>query len=237
MQKIKYALTNSPHRIWADRVLTLWCQWRALVLFIAIMVVFRSAIADWNQVPTGSMRPTILPGDRVVVNKLAYDLRIPFTKTHVMRWSEPERGDIVTLFSPEDEKLLIKRIIGTPGDSIAMTDNRLLINGVAVTYTAPARTPTHNQEASMLLEHLDAGAHAILVEPHAPTFVRSFPSVVMPPHQYLVLGDNRDRSKDSRYIGLIDRDRITGRAHTIAFSVDYEDFYLPRTDRFIRPLQ
>ena len=79
------------------------------------MVVFRSAVADWNQVPSGSMKPSILVGDRIVVDKLAYDLRIPFTLTRIARWAEPHRGDVVTFPSPRDETLYVKRVIGDAG--------------------------------------------------------------------------------------------------------------------------
>ncbi|MCB1693964.1 MAG: signal peptidase I, partial [Pseudomonadales bacterium] len=109
--------------------MTFWREWRTLIVFLAVMVVFRSAIADWNQVPSGSMQPTILEGDRVVVNKLAYDLKVPFTTWHIAEWDAPKRGEIVTFYSPKDERLLIKRVIGIPGDTIAMRNNQLFING------------------------------------------------------------------------------------------------------------
>ena len=103
-----------------SKVAKFWREYRSLFFFLLVMVLFRSAIADWNQVPTGSMKPTILEGDRVVVNKLAYDLKIPFTSLNVQTWSDPSPGEIVTFYSPKDEKLLIKRVIGTPGDIIVM---------------------------------------------------------------------------------------------------------------------
>ncbi len=99
------------------------------------MVVFRSAIADWNQVPSGSMKPSILVGDRIVVDKLAYDLRIPFTLTRIARWGEPNRGDVVTFPSPRDETLYVKRVIGIPGDTVELRHNRLFINGEEARYT------------------------------------------------------------------------------------------------------
>ncbi|MFV2089891.1 MAG: signal peptidase I, partial [Pseudomonadales bacterium] len=106
-----------------NRLYTIWRDWQGFILFIAVMLIFRSAIADWNQVPSGSMVPTILVGDRIVVDKLAYDLRIPFTLQRIFRWGEPQRGDIVTFPSPEDERLLVKRVIGIPGDEITLVDN------------------------------------------------------------------------------------------------------------------
>ena len=116
------------------RVERLWQDWRGFFLFIAVMLVFRSAIADWNQVPSGSMIPSILVGDRIVVDKLAYDLRIPFTLQRILGWHDPERGDVVTFPSPADERLLVKRIIGLPGDDVELRRNRLIINGIAAEY-------------------------------------------------------------------------------------------------------
>ena len=86
-------------------------------------------MADWNDVPTGSMKPTILEGDRVFVNKLAYDLKVPFTTWHITEWSNPHCGDIVVFFSPKDGKRLVKRVIGLPGDTVELQNERLVING------------------------------------------------------------------------------------------------------------
>lgn len=219
-----------------------WSEYRTLIYFLIIMVLFRSAIADWNQVPTGSMKPTILEGDRVVVNKLAYDLKVPFTSWEVGRWADPSHGEIVTFYSPADDRLLIKRIIGTPGDVIAMRNNQLYLN------ESPATYGELDQEIVRQLDLFQRHHHAFFVEqygdqkypvmlkPSEPNHYNSFGPVEVPEGHYLMLGDNRDSSLDSRKIGLVSRDRITGRAHTVAFSVDYEDYYLPRIDRFIHSL-
>src|SRR5260221_4787002 len=99
------------------------------------MVIFRSAVADWNTVPTGSMKPTILEGDRVRVNKLAYDLLIPLTHVSIFRFADPRRGDIVVFDSKAAETRLVKRVIGVPGDVVDMRDNRLRINGIEARYS------------------------------------------------------------------------------------------------------
>ena len=96
---------------------------------ILIVSSLRSALADWNDVPTGSMKPTIQEGDRVVVNKLAYDLKVPFTTIKIVKWDDPKRGDIVVLFSPVDGTRLVKRVVAIPGDQVEMRDNQLYING------------------------------------------------------------------------------------------------------------
>src|SRR5258706_12828154 len=105
-----------------------WYEYRGFTLFVILMVIFRSAVADWNDVPTGSMKPTILEGDRILVNKLAYDLKIPFTTVHLTAWARPKRGDIIVFFSPIDRVRLVKRVFGLPGDEIELRDNQLLVN-------------------------------------------------------------------------------------------------------------
>ena len=115
--------------------LRIWREWRGFVLFIICMFLFRSAIADWNQVPSSSMRPSILDGDRIVVDKMAYDLRVPFTLVRMVQWGHPQRGDIVTFPSPLDEELFVKRVIGIPGDTVQLRNNRLEINDIVANYT------------------------------------------------------------------------------------------------------
>src|SRR6266705_2882380 len=94
----------------------------------------RPLLADWSDVPTGSMKPTIVEGDRVYVNKLAYDLKVPFTTWHIAEWSSPKRGDIVVFFSPHDGKRLVKRVVGLPGDTLELRKNGLILNGESVEY-------------------------------------------------------------------------------------------------------
>jgi signal peptidase I len=102
---------------------------RPLLILALVLFSIRSSLADWNDVPTGSMKPTILEGDRVFVNKLAYDLKVPFTTWHITEWSNPHCGDIVVFFSPKDGKRLVKRVIGLPGDTVELQNERLVING------------------------------------------------------------------------------------------------------------
>ncbi len=97
----------------------------SLLVAILIATSIKSSLADWNTVPTGSMKPTIIEGDRIFVNKLAYDLKVPYTTTHLAEWGNPERGEIVVFYSPEDGKRLVKRVVGVPGDTISMQDSKL----------------------------------------------------------------------------------------------------------------
>src|SRR6516162_10613328 len=102
-----------------------WWRKEIRPLLVMALVVFsvRSSLADWNDVPSGSMQPTILVGDRVFVNKLAYDLKVPFTTLHLAEWSNPKRGDIVVFYSPYDGTRLVKRVVGLPGDSIELRND------------------------------------------------------------------------------------------------------------------
>ena len=106
----------------------------SLLVAVLIATSIKSAIADWNTVPTGSMKPTIIEGDRIFVNKLAYDLKVPYTTIHIAEWDNPKRGDIVVFYSPQDRKRLVKRVVGIPGDTIYMHDSQLFINGKSLTY-------------------------------------------------------------------------------------------------------
>jgi signal peptidase I len=215
---------------------------KSLLIFVGLMLIFRSAVADWMYVPSGSMNPTIVEGDRVLVDKAAYGWRVPFTTRRLTRGGDPLRGDIVIFASPEDGETLIKRVVGLPGDTVEMRNERLLINGTELSY-APSGDPadpdlpsaTRAQERVYSRENLADREHAILLLPERPA-TRSFGPVRVPAGQYLMLGDSRDNSKDSRYIGFVPRDSIVGRAFRVAYSLDAERWYLPRGDRLFSPL-
>jgi signal peptidase I len=215
---------------------------RSLLVFFALMLLFRSAVADWMVVPTGSMNPTIVEGDRILVDKNVYGWRVPFTTMRLTQGSDPRRGDVVIFDSPEDGLTLVKRVVGLPGDVIQMRDERLLINGQAIEY-APAEIAvdpdlpqtTRAQNHEYYAEKLSDAAHSIMVLPARPA-ARSFGPVTVPQDQYLVLGDSRDNSKDSRYIGFVPRSSIVGRAFGVAFSLDAERWYRPRLDRLFKAL-
>src|SRR5713101_4642843 len=112
-----------------QRLRVFWHEWvLPPLVVIAILAPLRSAVADWNDVPSGSMMPTILVGDRIFINKLAYDLKVPFTTWHVAQWANPQRGDIIVFPSPADGIRLVKRVVAVPGDRIELRDDRLFIN-------------------------------------------------------------------------------------------------------------
>ena len=223
-----------------DKVKTIWRENKGFMLFLALMFVFRSAVADWNYVPSSSMNPTLVAGDRVVVNKLAYSLRVPFTLVEVTRWGSPKSGDVVTFDSPKDEVNLIKRVVGVGGDVVMMRGNQLSINGKPVERSLvqedrPVPTETGPVREEIWREQLGGLAIEVARLP-AINYIQDFGPVVVPAGKLLVMGDNRDNSNDSRFIGFIDVQRVTGQAVRVAMSHDSDNFYLPRSSRWWVPM-
>jgi signal peptidase I len=206
-----------------------------------VLFAFRSAIADWNDVPTGSMKPTIMEGDRVFINKLAYDLKVPFTTWHLAQWDNPSRGEIVVFFSPADEMRLVKRVIGLPGDTIELRNNQLFVDGQSMTYEPLAQKfsdelPANERPAHQFAsEDLATHSHPVMATP-ALRARRDFGPIIVPEGQYFMMGDNRDNSLDSRYFGTVKRSRVVGRATSVVMSLDHSDYYLPRWHRFFTAL-
>jgi signal peptidase I len=207
------------------------------------LVVFsiRSSLADWNDVPSGSMKPTILEGDRVFVNKLAYDLKVPFTTWHLAEWSNPQRGDVVVFYSPYDEVRLVKRVVGVPGDTVELQNDQLVINGKPMEYgplgveVSGQLSEAERQQSLFATEKLTGHSHAVMAIPGVAA-KRSFGPVQVPEGQYFMMGDNRDNSFDSRYFGTVERKRIVGKATEVVLSVDRGHSWLPRSKRFFRAL-
>jgi signal peptidase I len=212
------------------------------ILALALVVCsIRSSLADWNDVPSGSMKPTILEGDRVYVNKLAYDLKVPFTTRHLLQWANPNRGDIVVFYSPYDEKRLVKRVIGLPGDVVELRNDNLILNGKPVSYRpfegeSLADLPSTERASHIFAtEQLPGRNHAVAAWPGIQAR-RDFGPVKVLPDHYFMMGDNRDDSFDSRYYGPVERKRIVGRATMAVLSFDRAHYWLPRWHRFFTTL-
>lgn len=211
-----------------------WIEWmRPLLVTALILGSFRSALADWNDVPSASMRPTVLEGERVFVNRAAYDLKFPFTTWRLAQWSDPTRGDIVVCYSPHDGKRLLKRVVGVPGDRIEMKDNRLIVNGTTALYRD---TASPDGDSAVLRETVGQREHLVEVTSIGSS-ASTFGPVVVPPERYLVMGDNRDNSFDSRFFGFVPRAEILGRATRIVASVDPARSFRPRFERFMKALE
>jgi len=168
----------------------------------------------------------------------AFDLKVPLTDIVVAHLGEPRRGDIVTFSSPRDGVRLIKRLVAVPGDTVAMRNKVLVVNGQAATY-APIGTAVEQPAPGMTIQALrfneitKAGEHVVQWF-HLPdgSLDDSFGPVVLPAGRYLMLGDNRDDSADSRYFGLVPRELLIGRAVAIVASADIKGNWAPRFERF-----
>lgn len=227
---------------WKTRLLRFWREWaRPLIVVLVVCGSFRSAIADWNDVPTGSMKPTIVEGDRIFVNKLAYGLRVPFTSWQVIERSGPQRGDIVIFFSPQDGVRMVKRVIGLPGDRIELRDNRVYVNGKSALYgklddDIIAVIPPETRSRHQFAQEIFAGPpHPMMTTPQTGSR-KTYGPIEVPPGTYFMMGDNRDNSRDSRWFGCVPRDLIVGRATRVVLSVDPDRHYLPRWGRFFQGL-
>jgi signal peptidase I len=219
----------------------IWREWlRPFALVFIIVVPLKSAVADWNWVPTGSMKPSILEGELVLVNKLAYDLKVPFTTRHLSTWGNPVRGDVVVFYSPVDGTRLVKRVIGLPGDTVQLRNDVLYLNGRQQQYSSTDSGPFlrdvfEDANPVIAIEHLAACDHYVMALPGRQA-LRNFGPVLVPPDQYFMMGDSRDNSADSRFIGPVPRAAIVGRVARVIFSFDPSRHFLPRPQRFLQPM-
>jgi len=214
----------------------LWREWiKPVGLVVIIVFPLKSAVADWNWVPSGSMKPTILEGDLVFVNKLAYDLKVPFTLQRLAEWDDPARGDIVVFFSPHDGMRLVKRVVAVPGDTIELRNNVLLLNGRAMAYEsvnaqAYAKEIYEDARAVIAAEQGPGRSHLVMELP-SHRALRAFDSIAVPPGKYFMMGDSRDNSFDSRFWGFVERNQIVGKANRVLLSFDKNHHYVPRLGR------
>ena len=220
-----------------------WRQWRSTVFLVAFVIIpIKSSFADLNWVPTGSMNPTVLEGDMVLVNKAAYDVRLPLTLHSLKHISDPQRGDISILFSPEDGTRLLKRVIGIPGDELELRGNVLHLNGEPVEYRELPEeklrglNETLRNQSIFAEEQLGDHSHAVMSIPGIVTPARNYGPTRIPEGHYFVMGDNRDNSKDSRNFGFVERKQFVGKTERIVVSVNILDRYQPRFRRFFSKL-
>lgn len=214
---------------------------RGFVAFLLCFGFFRLAIADWNPIPSGSMRPSLLEGDVVLVDRLAYDFKVPLTNIGILELGEPRRGDVVVFFSPKDGVRLIKRLVALPGDAIEMRNETLYVNGSPSEYAniAAASEPSDFGDPIPVVRAIERSAgkeHLVQFLPTIPAR-RSFDTTIVPEGNYFFLGDNRDNSADSRFFGFVPRHLLVGRAHRILASADIKGNWLPRIDRFGQRIQ
>lgn len=223
------------------RLAGLWRSWWPTLTMVLMVLTFRSAVADWYDVPTGSMQPTIYEGERIFCNKLAYGIRLPFTGVDLARWDEPARGEIIVFDSPHDGTRLVKRVIAEAGDTIAMRGGVLLVNGAPADYAPdePPDWPLPPDDGGKHVYRQERVAdlvHAVMFSPDRPV-ARDFGPVTVPAGHVFVSGDNRDNSFDSRFFGCVPTDTVTGHATRVLASVDTDRHWSPRWGRFFTPLR
>lgn len=181
---------------------------RSFLPVLLFVLIIRSFIFEPFRIPSGSMKPTLVVGDFIFVKKYSYGLRLPVTETKIIETGEPERGDVVVFRLPADPRVnYIKRVIGLPGDEVRLERQRLTINGVMADLQVNGET---FDGAPVYVEDLDGRIHKTLI--HNPGYSKQDGVYIVPDGEYFVMGDNRDRSKDSRYIGAIPEEYLVGEA-------------------------
>jgi signal peptidase I len=197
---------------------------RSFFPIVLIVLLLRSFIAEPFRIPSGSMMPTLLVGDFILVNKFTYGIRLPVINKKIIELSEPNRGDIVVFRYPKDPTVdYIKRIVGLPGDKVVYSNKKLTINDLPVQQTSLGSYQGLGQGEEMsgaedLLENLTGVEHRILIRNGTPTVV-----YVVPEGNYFAMGDNRDNSNDSRYWGPVPEANLVGKAFFIWMSWDWQN--------------
>ena len=204
---------------------------RSFFPVLLFVLVIRSFIFEPFRIPSGSMMPTLLQGDFIFVQKFAYGLRLPVTESKIIETGSPERGDVVVFRLPSDPSInYIKRVIGLPGDKVVYESQRLTINGETVDLKQDANA---SLEAPIFVEDLDGRVHDILVT--NPQFSTRDGTYNVPEGHYFVMGDNRDRSRDSRFIGAIPEEFLVGEA--VRIWMHFVPWNIPAWDRIGMKIQ
>lgn len=196
------------------------------IVFICFLLCIRSSVFASYRVPTGSMNPTILEGEFFFANKLAYRLKLPFTKTTIIDWKTPERGDVIVFrYPPDESEDYTKRVIGVPGDVIEIIDKDLYVNGTSI----GKRFIGMDGTAIVFEEDLFDTRYLIRSVSHKTPFDTSR-RITVPEEHLFVMGDNRDNSYDSRAWGFVPFENVEGKMIVRWFSID-PDTHLPRLNR------
>ena len=201
---------------------------RSFFPVLLLVLILRSFLAEPYQIPSESMVPTLEIGDFILVNKYAYGLRLPVFGTKVAEIGDPERGDIMVFIPPHDSRYFIKRVIGLPGDSVRYANKVLYINGERMDYELIGEVTGRNYEPDMreYVESFGERSHTIYKNGD----FESAREWQIPPGEYLMMGDNRDKSQDSRFWGLAREENIVGKAVAIWLHKD-PGWHLPNFSR------
>jgi signal peptidase I len=201
---------------------------RSLFPVFIIVLGLRSFLVEPFRIPSGSMMPTLLIGDFILVNKFSYGIRLPVANLKIIEIGEPKRGDVIVFRYPEDPSIpYIKRVVGLPGDHIEYNQatKMLYINGEPIPQQLVGRYVGVGSGSNMTgreqrIEDLKEITHAILVNPPSPNTHTIINQWIIPENEYFVLGDNRDNSKDSRFWGTVPEKNLIGKAFFIWMNFD-----------------
>lgn len=194
-----------------------WEWTKSIVLVVGLTVVLQAFLVEAFRIPTGSMEPTLLVGDFLLVNKAIYGVGIPFTSLRTPPVVEPRRGDIIVFAPPhEPAQSYVKRLVGAPGDTISMRARNLFVNGRRQSEPYALHSDPHDVRAPSMDWSCQHAVSASTCRPSRD----SWGPLVVPEGKYLVLGDNRDDSEDSRYWGFVERNAIKGRPIAVYYSFD-----------------
>ena len=172
----------------------------AAAIAVLLALFIRTFVVQAFKIPSGSMEPTLLVGDHILVNKFIYGIKIPFVRTTLIPIGEPQRDDVIVFIYPVDKsKDFIKRVIGLPGDTLEMVGNKIIING-----------KPYEDHHGFYANQRDSGDN--------PENKQRLGPITVPPHQYFMMGDNRDHSYDSRFWGFVPSESIKGKAFIIYWS-------------------
>ena len=186
------------------------------VLFFVLII--RSFIFEPFRIPSGSMMPTLLQGDYIFVKKYTYGLRLPVIEKKMLKTGDPARGDVAVFRLPSDPNInYIKRVVGLPGDRVVYKEHRLTINGEEIELNRDSGTSTHD-DIPQFVENLSGREHAILIS--RPGNTARDGVYIVPQGSYFMMGDNRDNSRDSRFIGVIADEFLVGEAVRIWMHMD-----------------
>ena len=202
-----------------------YAEWSyALFPVLVLVLVLRTFVVEPFRIPSGSMMPTLLVGDLILVNKYSYGLRLPVSHTHILDLGQPDRGDVVVFRFPKNPSLdYIKRVVGLPGDQVVYADKRLTVNGHSYPQADPRVFPNHltglpHPHYTQYVELIPERPHAILRDSLYGDISRTFK---VPLGHYLVMGDNRDHSSDSRVWGFVPEGHLVGRAFLVWMNFDF----------------
>lgn len=186
----------------------LWEYTEAIITALILALLIRAYIIQAFKIPSGSMIPTLVIGDHILVNKFLYGTKIPFSETMVLEFTKPEKGDIIVFKYPEDPaRDFIKRVVAVEGDVVESKNKAIYVNG--------------KQTSEPYTQHTDNSIRPMGIEPRD-----NFGPLIVPRNKFFVMGDNRDQSYDSRYWGYVDRKDIKGKALILYWSWDSKNTWV-----------